>query len=439
MVKAEILVASLVLLCGQVVVWRRRDNILGYLQAGLYFASFVVPVLFTTIVDDSDPSVVDLYVKIALLGAVGYLAGLVYGAVIGERQHLPAVSFDRPLGDRLPPVIVRRARLVAAVALVALVLSFGLLGYIPFFAADRVGAKYGTGIYRAGLERGALVFHLALRMGSTILPLLLALWVRRRRGIDLVLAVGLGLGLLLTLSRGSALLGPTVFIIAVLVNWNWKPLAILALVCGLYVSATLVNEIVQVTRPTTSASFSTRVAASAPDLSDQLGFLNGYRVSGSVQVGLKPILAGISLNKGEFNPSSYALRIRTGVVDTGEFAAGGLRLPAPIWGYASYGYPGAVLWSFLSGIFIGWGSTILRRLVTPFRGQPGQALNLILAWVFFQGSFAILGDFYFPERVEIVGLLVALALCWTKTMHLEPVAEAAGEEPGPPVGTRVAH
>jgi hypothetical protein len=128
------------------------------------------------------------------------------------------------------------------------------------------------------------------------------------------------------------------------------------------------------------------------------------------------------------------------VLDTGEFAAGGLRLPAPMWGYASYGYPGAVLWSFLSGVFIGWGSTLLRRLVTPFRGQPGQALNLILAWVFFQGTFFNLGNFYFPERVEIVGLALALALCWSKTMHLEPVAETAGDgETDAPVGARVAH
>src|SRR5947209_322879 len=92
MVKAEILLASLVLLCGQAVVWRRRDNILAYLQGGLYFASVVVPVLFTTILDDSDRSVVALYTRIVLVGAVGYLGGLLYGAVIGERQRLPAVS-----------------------------------------------------------------------------------------------------------------------------------------------------------------------------------------------------------------------------------------------------------------------------------------------------------------------------------------------------------
>lgn len=436
MVKLEILLASLVLLCGQVVVWRRRDNILGYLQGGLFFTSIFVPVLFTTIIDDSDPSIVGLYAHILVVGAVGYVAGLLYGALVGQRQRLPAVTFGRPFDDQLPSAFTRRARIVAVGALGALVLSFILLGYVPYFAADRVGAKYGTGIYRAGLERGALVFHLALRMGSTILPVVLALWLRRRRGIDLLLAGAVGVGLLLTLSRGSALLGPLVFAIALLVSRNWRPWQVLAIVCAGFVSATLVNELIQVARPTTSASFSTRVAASAPDLSDHLGFLNGFRVSGAQFVGLRPIIAGMSLRKGEFNPSSYALRIRTGVVDAGEFASGGLRLPAPVWGYASFGYLGAGLWSFFSGVFVGWGSTMLRRLLTPAQGHAGQALNLIFGWVFFQGTFAILTDFYFPERVEIVSLAIALALGWARTMRLPPAEDPTAVPDGAGVGAR---
>jgi hypothetical protein len=425
--KAEILLASLVLLCGQVATWRRRDNLLAYLQGGLFFAALFVPVLFTTIIDDSDPQVVGLYARILMLGAAGFALGLAYGALLGGRQRRPSLTFGRPLGERFAWALGRRARIIAVAALGILLFSFLLLGYIPFLAADRVGAKYGIGPYRAGLERGAVVFHLALRLGSMILPVVLAVWLRRRAGLDLLLAGALCVGLLLTLSRGSALLGPLVFLIALLISRKWRPWQILALVCGFYLSATLVNEIIQVARPTTSASFSTRVAASAPDLSDHLGFLNGFQVSGSEHVGLKPILAGASLTKGEYNPSSYALRIRTGVVDTGEFASGGLRLPAPIWGYASFGYAGAVAWSFVSGIFWGWGSTLLRRLVAPVQGHPDQALNLVLAWVFFHGTFSIGSDFYFPERVEIVSMLLALALCWTKTMRTasDPVAEPA--------------
>jgi hypothetical protein len=421
--KAEILLGSLVLLCGQVVLWRRRDNIFGYLQAGLFFASILVPILGTTIVDDSDPAIVGLYAHILIVGAAGYLGGVLYGGLIGGSQRLPNVTFSRPFGATIPPLLVRRARITAVLAIGSLLLSFGLLGYIPFFAADRVGAKYGIGVYKAGLDRGALVFHIALAMGSTVLPVVLALVMRHRKGIDVVLAATLGIALVLTLSRGSAFLGPLVFVIALLISRGWKAWQILALVCLCYVSATLVNELVQVTTPVTSASFATKVAASAPDLSDHLGFLNGFRVSGSKEVGLRTIIAGISLNKGDYNPSSYALRIRTGLVDSSEFASGGLRLPAPIWGYASYGYLGVVLWSFASGLFIGWGTALVRRLLTPVYGESGSVLHLILGWIFFQGTFVLLGNFFFPERVAVVSIGIALALCWHRTARIDRVGD----------------
>ena len=430
MLKVEIILASLVLLCGQVVLWRRRDNLFAYLQAGLFFSAVAVPVLGTTIIDNSDPHIVGLYARILMMGAVGYLGGLLYGGMLGNRQRLPSVRFAAPFGLSIPNLLTRRIRILGLGAVGLLALSFVLLGYVPFLAADRVGAKYGVGIYRAGFERGALVFHAALRLGSTILPLLLVLLVRRRRPLEAFVAGALGLGLVLTLSRGSAFIGPLVFGLALLIGRRWKAWQILALVCTFYVSATLVNELVEVSRPLASASFSTRVAASAPDLSDHLGFLNGFEVSGAEHVGLRPILAGLSLNKGEYNPSSYALRIRTGLVDTSEFASGGLRLPAPIWGYAAFGYVGAVLWSFLSGIFIGWGTALLRRLLTPSYGDRGQALNLVLAWIFFLGTFAIGGEFYFPERVDLISFVLALGLCWTKSAP--PADEAspggAGDE-----------
>lgn len=434
MLKAEIILASLVLLCGQAVLWRRRDNIPAYLQAGLFFASILVPVLGTTIIDASDPEVVALYARILMVGAVAYMGGLLYGGLIGDRQRLPQVTFSRPFDATVPYLLARRTRLIAVAAVGLLGLSFLLLGYVPYFAADRVGAKYGTGVYREGLARGALVFHLALRLGSIIFPVVLVLLMRRRRLADMVLSGALGIGLILTLSRGSALLGPLVFLIAMLVGRRWKAWQILALVCTFYASATLVNELVRVSSPVASASFSTRVAASAPDLSDHLGFLNGFQVTGSQQVGLRTILAGLSLNKGEYNPSSYALRIRTGLVDTGEFASGGLRLPAPVWGYASLGYLGVVLWSFTTGVFIGWGTVLVRRLVTPIQGRSGQALNLILAWLFFSGTFAVLSEFYFPERVEIVSVGLVLALCWSRTARFrsDPAAEpeAGVQAPG---------
>jgi hypothetical protein len=129
-------------------------------------------------------------------------------------------------------------------------------------------------------------------------------------------------------------------------------------------------------------------------------------------VGTKTLQAGYSLrlSKCYWDPADYALRIRTGLSDVGELASGGLRLPAPFWGYVSFGYAGAIVWSWVAGVFIGWGTALLRRHLAEAerRRFPNQALNLVLAWVFFNGTFAVLGQFYFPFRSDI--LVVALAV-----------------------------
>ena len=43
------------------------------------------------------------------------------------------------------------------------------------------------------------------------------------------------------------------------------------------------------------------------------------------------------------------------------------------------------------------------------------AAALVLAWIFFLGTFAIGGEFYFPERVDLISFVLALALCWTRS------------------------
>jgi hypothetical protein len=419
-------------MCGQIFFWRRRDNVFGYIQVGFFVASIVIPVLGTTTLDDHDPGIVGLYAHLILVGGAAFLAGMIYGAPLGERSRLPSLAFARVL-DPVPRIVRSRARLATIAAVLALLLSFIAIGYVPFLAADRQGAKYGVGAYRAGFERGSLIFHVALRVGSLMLPVILALVLRNRRSVDGVLAGGLALALALTLSRGSAFLGPVVVLLAWLIVKRWKPWQIAAVACLAFLSAAFVNELAQVTRPAASASFATRAAASAPEVIDQLGFLNGFELTGGEHVGLRTILAGVSLQKGEYAPSAYALRTRTGLSDISELASGGLRLPASIWGYSAFGWVGAVAWSFISGFFVGYGTTFIRRLLTPVEGRPGQLLNIVLAWVFVQGTFSVLAEFYFPERVEVIAFALVLFLTVIRRgSALED--EAAGEALSQPSG-----
>jgi hypothetical protein len=336
----------------------------------------------------------------------------------------------------LPEALLRRARRIAAAGVAALAAAYVLLGFVPLLAADRQAAKYGVGVYHAGFERGALVYHVALALGGAVLPLMLAIALKRRQPSDVVLCVLLGIGVAVSLSRGETFMGPLVFLVALAVERRWRPLPILAAVCLAFVGGALVNELLYTAPPVAGPSFSSRVAASAPDISDHIGFLNGYELSGSQQTGLKPLTAGFGLRKGYWDPADYALRIRTGLPDVSELASGGLRLPAPIWGYAAYGYVGAAMWSFAAGVFIGWGTMLLRRLLAPVEGVPGQALNLLLARAFFAGTFGVLGNFYFPQRAGLALFAVALALGVSRRRPAAPAPVSAGGERDPVAGQR---
>jgi hypothetical protein len=408
--KLQIILAWLVFSCGHVIFWRRRDNIIGYLQAGFFFATVLVPVLGTTVVDVQDPVIVARYANLMLAGAGAYFVGLCFGAPLGNFIRLDSLTFSARLFDP-PKRLVTTARRVALGGLLALAGSFALLGYIPLFAADRLSAKYGVGPYSVGFARGSVFYNVAMLIASTILPVVLAIVIRNRRGFEVLLVGLLFIGLTLTLNRQQTFIGPLVFLVALAIDRRWRPWAVLAMVSLAYVGSTLFNQFAAITPSDQTATFAESVAASAPDITDHIGFLRGFELSGNQHVGFKPLLAAVSVTKGEFNPATYALRIRTGLLDTTGLASGGLRLPAPVWGYASFGLAGAIAWSLISGFFMGSGTTALRRALTPVQGFPGSTLNLVLAWIFFQGTFGVVVNFFFIQRVSLFACALAVLFC----------------------------
>jgi hypothetical protein len=402
--------SMLVLMCGQILVWHRRDNVLAYLQVGTYLSTFAVPLFGTNLLASYDDHTRNIYVLILVLGALAFLPGLAYGACIGRRSadRLP-LTFARPFsGDDRSRFVARRGRSLAVGAGFLLVAAYGLLGYVPLLAADSRSAKYGIGAYAAGFARGRILYLLALSVSSAILPVILVLYVRRRRPIDLVLAAGLELGLVCSLNRGLAFLGPLTFLVAYAIERRARVPVILAGVVFAFLSGIVFNQLTLPSGPQ-RPSFATLATISAPDLVDHLNFLRGYESTGRQENQGRFILSGLDPRGGE-DGSSYALQVATGISDRSQVASGGLRLPAPVWGYSAFGVCGAVIWSFLSGMFAGWGGAKFRRLLGPSVDAEGQSLNLVLAVLAYNGSFALLEQFYFTSTSAFVLLALAIAL-----------------------------
>lgn len=411
LIRLQIGLCLLALVCGQIVFWRRRDNVLGYVQAGFFFATFLLPLVGTQTMDLFSADVVLVYRNVMVVGAVSYMAGLCFGAPVGNRNtKVPPLTFIQPLvsGDTFKLVLVR-ARVLAVAGLVSLLIAYALLGYVPILAADRVSAKYGVGPYAAGFARGGLPYNFALAVSSSALPVMLAILFKRRRLLDLCLAGGLLLGLTMSLSRTLAFTGVLLFVVALAFERRVRPLLIVAAVSGVFIAGALVNELFFPAPGSTISTLASRVAASAPDVPEQLGFLRGFERSGEVRRGWA-LVGGLAFGRGDLDPAAYTMRTITGFDDVEGFPSGGLRLPAPIWGYVSFGLAGAAAWSFISGFFTGWGTTRLRNLLTDVKDTKGASLNLTLAAVFYAGTFGVVSTFYFATSSMLVRVAIAVYL-----------------------------
>jgi len=410
----QILVSLLALTCGPILLWRRRDNVLGYVAAALFVSTYVIPLRPALASERLDGATVARYADMLAVGAAAFLLGLALGGQIGARSsNKVPLTFSRPLSERVTALVAGRARWIAVAGALGLLAAFGLMGYIPFFTADRTSAKYGVGAYRAGFERGSLLFRFGLAAAAAILPVMLAVWWRRRRTLDLALACALLTLLFFSLSRDAAFTGPLIFAVALAVERRWSPAVIGAAVILVFSAGSLISlALLGGTGPLPGPAgqeVASRLASSTPDLRDHIWFVRGFEEQGEPTYG-RTLLAGLALHETEWEPSTYALRTLTGFSELRELASGGLRLPAPLWGYSAFGWAGAAVFSAVSGVFAGWGFTKLRRLLTPALAGPHLALALTAAVAFYDGTYGVLVEAYFLTSSVFVRLAVAAAV-----------------------------
>lgn len=405
-------VALFVITCGQIMLWPRRDNIFAYRQAGIYFTTLFVPLVGTATLTASEPHILNLYARLLALGALFFAVGLALGGHFASRTNPRfSLTFGRSLQPDSPAwrLVRRRTRIIAAIAAAGLLLAFALLRYVPLLAADRQLAKYGIGIYATGFARGRLFYHVALAMAGAIFPMTIVVAYRSRAALDVTLCGAVGLGLMATLSRGDAFAGPLLVLIALAIGRRVAPTLIVAGVCLVFLGGALSNEFL-FPAVQSEPTLPSRLAASAPDVRDHLSFLQGFEREGSVQTKGRTLIAKLSPSSSEYNPVDYGIRLTTGVTDTSLIASGGIRLPAPLWGFTSFGFPGAAAFCLVSGFFIGWGTVRVRKVVTALRSTPNYSTNLLIGAIFFDGTFAFFGQFFFAPFSDLLVLGVAVMI-----------------------------
>ena len=409
-VRLGIFASLLILTVGYLVVWRRRDNVLAYVDGGLFLIMMALPLVFTPVVERFPGSISSLYARLLLIGSVGYALGIACGLLPGNLRGFrrPPIFAER-LGPRNPAtaILFQRARILGLAAAAGLTYGFLAIGYVPILAADRLSAKYGVGPYEDSFAQGALFYRTGLALAAAALPLVLVVFYRRRKLIDLAIGGVLGLGLLASLSRTLAFAGVLLVMVAIMIEKKVGPTKILLTTACLFAMGEMSTGVIFPDSTQVSGSFISRMAESPPDVRDHLSFLTRYETQGERTRGLT-ILGGLDLGTNYWEPNLYALRTLTGNPNVGGIPSGGLRLPAPIWGYVSFGLIGAGVWSFLAGFFAGWGAKRLRNLLTDVQQEPGSSVNLVVAAVYYAGTFGVLSTFYFASTAMVVQVAIAL-------------------------------
>lgn len=402
------------------VAWPSRWNVLAHAQVAFGIVAFVLPVLVLKVQYDFPPHVVDLYSKTIMLGFLCSLPGAIVGAWLASvkwRGHPPrtaslsigptkvSVPDEGDFNDRRN-VVNRRVELAVLASLFGLAICFVVMGFLPALADNPFAAKFFKGSYAEPYSRVAPLYRLVTTFLALLTPIV-TVYAWRRRDVRWILYLCLSLvGLLLTLQRGPALTGILLFVGILIAASRRSMIPYFLALLGVYVAGSgfyyvlgllgigeysnLVNG---------STSLVENITAGAPDVLDQLTFLQSWQGNPEFTYG-RTFLGGLVPGNFEWNPSVWSLHITNPSAAITSINSGGYRLPAPVWGMVSFSWPGVVAVSFISGVLIGVVTGIAKRRVKV----PDLEVS-VLRYVVYSAVLAC-ANFYVLGYLDIISLFL---------------------------------
>ncbi|MGH7782190.1 MAG: hypothetical protein ACREQR_20450, partial [Candidatus Binataceae bacterium] len=262
-------------------------------------------------------------------------------------------------------------------------------------------------------------FQLSYRTICTLFPIIVALWWESRRIRYGLLATLAMVGAVMTLQRGE--IGSSILIALGLVaatKGRLTFLLFLSMAIIVYVGGTLANFALPLIfgerfgSAPDNVTIWNLVALGAPDISDGLRFLHAFMRHGEFTYGLT-FLSGLIPFNYAWTPGFWAWTVVSGSHNLEQMAGGGLRLPAPIWGYSAFGLPGVIGVCFISGGVAGYGVRFARRYVGK-GSLTKSAIILELYYTVIQAGVA----FYTPTPYSYPSIFVMVLLAYGVQLRL---------------------
>jgi hypothetical protein len=331
-------------------VWPSRWNIYAHTQLAFSIIAYAIPIFFLHILNQLPPQYLGRYFEFVTVGFLVAAVGTLFGGSVGrlwnpERLAIRA-AFDRP---EVVAKVVDRLYSVTWASVIGIVASFLIMGFAPALTADPQEAKFFRGPYAAAYAPVAPVYRAATTLLSLLFPVLVILAWEYRRSIRWKVALLGGFGVLvLGLQRQPTFIG---FLLALGVIIALKKKYLLLyfgiLIAAYFVGASLYYILGYVgfsafaANNASGGSFLAQVASGSPDVSDQVHFLLAWFSRPEYTHGLT-FVGGLIPGNFRWNAGVWSLQVLNPGQAIKNIASGGLRLPAPIWGFVSFGWPGLI-------------------------------------------------------------------------------------------------
>lgn len=408
---------------GTLLIWPSRKNLIAWLALPFFVVAYVIPLAVVDYHERASDAAIELLTGINLMGALGFLVGIVLGGhFMAERAPRASRCWVPPLNSSgFSNGLIFKVMLLSCLLMSA---CFAWMGMVPLFADDPFLAKFFRGEYKEKYDQISTFYRFSQAVITTILPIAMSLCIERRSR-RLVLVVGWAVLLLaVSLNRGSVVYG------AVMLTAAWASRRRARLFWFLVVTTLIYclgSSVYVVLGLSTTDDFNllAEIARGAPDVADHLAFLDAFNPARDLSYGLT-FVGGLIPGNFYFNPSVFTLAIVNGGADVSEIASGGFRLPPSVSGYMAFAWPGAFLVPLLSGAATGYFTRLLRSLPTRSLTEHVSAL----VWFQIYASFWIM--FYAMPYAALVSMAILMFVSMQQRRHRTavPVGGAARPSPG---------
>lgn len=414
--------------CITYVVWLNRWNIVAHTALAFSIIAYIIPIAFLGQLDGLSSEAIDLYYQVVAGGLLFAVIGVLVGAAAAGGYDVDKLraraAFDDP---GVQAKIRRRIMLLTAVSVLGVFVAFAGMGFIPALTPDPLTAKFFRGAYAAAYQPVAPIYRGATSILAVLLPVIFLYAMKLRSGRALVLAAAAVLALGLGLMREPAVSG-VLLLLGVYMGVKRKPWTLyFALLVSTYFAGGALYYLLALVGfgnftgapAAETTSLLEQAAAGAPDIRDQITFLTAWLQRPEYTYGLT-WFGGMIPGNNPWNPSVWSLRVVNPTQDITTIASGGLRLPPPIWGMVSFGWPGVIAVSLVTGFVQGYLASVGKRII------PSSTVETSTYWlVLYVALVEVLPAFFRFSYLSVLQLIIILLIFRWRTRS-EPSVSSRG-------------